>query len=605
MNGLGSRLLGHIMKMYPGRWGRSIVLILSLAAVGQGVTNLVSYAIVSVSRIREPDPIQWLEPLFLRNALQFYHGEPLYPPPSLDYVGSMYTPGYDIINGLLLHTFGLGYEHLRLVAFGFFVGLAILIGVWVFRETRDVLWAIIISICVISIDPPLNYWFSSVNVDAGYLLLTFSSFFLVYFKAYSRRAIFVAGALAAGSFVFKQQGFLGACAVFLCLVLTDIRQGLRFAIACAAVAGSVGLYYLITSDGWFWTASVSIPLTVPSKASVQFYHSLMQLSPIAVMMLMALLPWFLLRPANGSARGLRSFWLLVAVAIICLSWLSFRKVGGGANSLAPILLLGFLVGGLARGLLTGGDLPPWVRLGFNVSLLVMCLVVMVFGMEGVRPLASRLQVPGPEVRTWNTLHPSHERFERLVEEAVETHSGPVFVGGRFLALAKRGKPLNTHQTPLYNGTRRSSYYDIDDITSHALSARKYSAIILWEYPDSDLLPLVKKHYEKEKDLGIDPLIGLRVSVWRPSRRTAPLSAIFEKRNLLEAPPPCTKRYMVSSLGPASAPESGLKPPQAPHPAKRTGVSPRRLPVRGVCGGGAGLAPPGSLITPPPPRPPAA
>lgn len=480
--------------------------ILILIALFQGLSGLRAWIVVSTSRLLEESPIQWLEPLFFRSALESYLGKPLYDKPTLEYVGAMYTPLVDVVNGAVISVAGVSYSPFRFASFIAFLGIIVLIGLFVYRETSRPLWALVVASTIPTLDSPLNHWFSSLNVDAWYLLFVFAAMFVVRFYP---RAFWAAGLLATIATGFKQQALIPALALALYLILVDSRQGLRFILAYALSFAVLAIYYLISSGGWFWVYTFALPLSVPAKENFQYLEGLLRLSPIATLLFFALWPAASFRQGQNKTSG--PFWAFTGAAFLAFSFFSFRKVGGGENSLAPVLLFGLLLFGVL--------MPPRGHgknfLAAEISWLVTAVLILHLGFASDRDLASRLWPSGHDLRPWSALNSAPALFERRIKEALQAKGAPAFVGARILLPFDEAGPLNTHQTPLYNLTTRARLVDIEDIAGDSIRAKQYKVIVLWEYPDDPFQALVQQYYNKSQDLGIDPLIGLKVSVWLP------------------------------------------------------------------------------------------
>lgn len=490
-----------------------IRLVLICAAVLLSVENVVAWLTVALSRFLEDSPVQWLEPLFLRSALQAYHGLPLYPQPSDEYIGAMYTPAVDLLNAAIMHIFGVGYKPLRVAAFLAFIGIVVVVGLWVYRQSGRRLWAAIVCSCLLTLDPALNHWFSSVNVDAWYILFCMIGAFVAFFHTGSALAIVMSGLCCGIAFLFKQQAILPTLAIFVYLLLQQRKKGIVFGISAAGLAGLVCLYFLVTSAGFFWTSAVTVPLRVPPKESFEFFNTLMRLSPWAVLFFVAFLPMaMLMQRQAGPGQNRTVFFALIGTAFLVLSYFSFRKVGGGENSLMPVLMLGFLLWGISPQLLQELGLARMYKTPVEVSYLVVALALLFFGMAGERRLAGQVRAAGSPVATWNALLPGNEAFEDRLRAVYAKQEGPVFVGARVLG---SGPMLNTHQTPLYNWTKRARLCNAEDVIGPAFRTRMYRAVLYWEYPEDPMLSVLEGAYKKALELGVDPLIGFRVSLWVP------------------------------------------------------------------------------------------
>src|SRR5690242_9668573 len=83
-----------------------------------GAAHLVLFLYVIARRFAYPFDLEWMEGGMLLHAKRIAEGQPIYAPPSVDFVPYLYTPLYPAIVALLGKLVGIGY------ALGRFVSLA-------------------------------------------------------------------------------------------------------------------------------------------------------------------------------------------------------------------------------------------------------------------------------------------------------------------------------------------------------------------------------------------------------------------------------------------------------------------------------------------------
>ena len=84
--------------------------------VGLSAVVITAVLLVMVLRIGFPLELEWMEGGVLHQAHRFADGQPLYPPPSRDFVPFLYTPGYAVLLGSLGKVFGVSFALGRLLS---------------------------------------------------------------------------------------------------------------------------------------------------------------------------------------------------------------------------------------------------------------------------------------------------------------------------------------------------------------------------------------------------------------------------------------------------------------------------------------------------------
>ena len=264
---------------------------------------------VALSRLRYPAEVEWMEGGMLAHAARLAEGQPIYAPPSLDFVPFFYTPGYPAtvyaLSGLTGGvTFALG----RAVSLAATLGLMWLI----YRALRR--------------QAPLPYALLGVGLYAGFFrtagafydvarpdslaaLLTGGVIYLGYFGR-GHRAAAAAAALMCAAFLTKQTASVFYPAVGLYWLTRAPRPALTFwALTALLSAGSVyGLNE--ASGGAFWSyifEGHQGHLFYWKNILVRYWRDTLYLAPLA---LVVPLLWFShASPLRWPPRLLLGVWL--------------------------------------------------------------------------------------------------------------------------------------------------------------------------------------------------------------------------------------------------------------------------------------------------------
>jgi hypothetical protein len=298
---------------------------------------------------------------------------------------------------------------------------------------------------------------------------------------------------------------------FAYLLVVERRHLPWYAGVCAAVAGLPSLYYVVASDGWYWTSMVTVPFEYPSKAVPRFLRSLASTSWLGAISLFAALPVLASLLRDPEKRRPALLFLLLGIGSLLISIPSFNKAGGDFNSLYPALLTGMLCFAVIPSLVSG----PGGNLSMRLAQLAVAALLLQIGFQRSENITSTLLAAESIDAGRARVFAPQRDFELRISSALAEAEVP-FVGARPRLQHALGKPLNTHQTPLYNLTVRTRMKTIPDIFGDRIERHAYDRIVLWEYPDSPLTAEVQKHYRRGGEIGSDPLLSqLRVTWWRP------------------------------------------------------------------------------------------
>src|SRR5688572_21865114 len=95
---------------------RRTLSLLWLIAAAPGLYQVALLAVTVARRLLFPYDLEWMEGGMLNHALRLAEGQPIYAPPSIDFVPYLYTPLYPALLAWLGKVFGLTYQLGRAVS---------------------------------------------------------------------------------------------------------------------------------------------------------------------------------------------------------------------------------------------------------------------------------------------------------------------------------------------------------------------------------------------------------------------------------------------------------------------------------------------------------
>ncbi len=217
-----------------------------------GALYFVAFAIIAASRITFPFDVEWMEGGMITHAARLLDGQPIYGPPSADFVPFFYTPGYPILLALLSSLFG-G------LSFGLARAVSVLSTVWamflLFKiGQREANWRV--GCIAVGLYAALfrtnGTFYDLARPDALFMALLSSAVYVAYYFNSWRGACF-SGFLFALGFFTKQtvSVFVPATALYL------LWRNWRHAICMGGTAfcfAALGVWLCNrATDGWFWT----------------------------------------------------------------------------------------------------------------------------------------------------------------------------------------------------------------------------------------------------------------------------------------------------------------------------------------------------------------
>ncbi len=222
------------------------------AAVFVGLLYVGAFLWVALSRLGYPFDLEWMEGGMVTHAARLLEGEPIYGPPSADFVPFFYTPGYPALLAWLAPvTGGLGFGLARGVSLLCTIGT----GALLFRVgQREAGWRY--GLLAVGIYAALfrtnGAFYDLARPDSMLLLQVSGGVYLAYYRETWRGAA-VAGLVFAAAYFTKQTSSVFVPAVALFLLWRDWRCALVFVVSAFGPA-VLGVWWLdAATDGWFWT----------------------------------------------------------------------------------------------------------------------------------------------------------------------------------------------------------------------------------------------------------------------------------------------------------------------------------------------------------------
>jgi hypothetical protein len=220
--------------------------------LGVSVLAFAALAWTFARRIAYPYDLEWMEGTMLLHALRLREGQPLYAPPSLEFVAFAYPPLQPALVAAVSVPFGLDYASGRAVSIAGYL-LALVCAYALLREVRTprtiALGGLALSAAAFA---PTGAWYDLVRIDSVWLGLVTAGLWAAWRARSSTPAAVVAGVLLAASLFAKQTAapFIGVAV--LALFASRPRRGLLMGATTAAVS-AVGILLLQqATGGWFW-----------------------------------------------------------------------------------------------------------------------------------------------------------------------------------------------------------------------------------------------------------------------------------------------------------------------------------------------------------------
>lgn len=337
-----------------------------------------------VARLDYPLDLEWMEGGVLTHALRLVRGEPLYAPPSVDFVSFLYTPLYPAVLAALSKVFGLSYALGRSVSVLAFSG-ALLVLVAAVRAVgrerggaeaaRAATAAGLLGVAAVCCAFPFcGAFYDLVRADSLWLLLVAAGAFCCAPGGSTRRVV-LGGLLLALGFLAKQTAAPLMVAAAASVAWTSgLRLGLVFSVAAFGSTAAAVLVGQWLTEGWLWiyiyrlhqSHETLVERIWPETPRVLLEHGFVLLLPVAA--------WLLLAVRRRRLSPLVVHWGLMAAAGIATSSVASATQGAFDNAYVPAVYFVALVSAACvaeAASLAGGPRQTSVRAVAVAGLLVL------------------------------------------------------------------------------------------------------------------------------------------------------------------------------------------------------------------------------------------
>ncbi len=334
--------------------------------VGLAIAWAVVLLAVFVLRIGYPLELEWMEGGVLQQAHRLRTGQPIYPPPSRDFVPFLYTPGYAVVLAGLGSIFGLDYALGRLVSIVSCVAIGWAIWRAVGREGKPMSHRAVAVGLFCSGYVFTFRWLDLARPDALYMALTLWGLVLLREAWGDHRKAIAAGILIALGFWTKQTAATFILASGLGALLVAPRQLPTYVLTIAVIDGGGVLLGNAMTDGMLWHYIYELHQLhafnrerFTTKTWGMFLHAtpfLVLLDILVVSQFLA--PWLQQRrkaDPEGEARPRRRligakgllYWALMTIAALLVSALGYSTQWAEPNAFIPGVVVGAILLGIA------------------------------------------------------------------------------------------------------------------------------------------------------------------------------------------------------------------------------------------------------------------
>ena len=339
---------------------------------------------VMFRRISYPYDLEWMEGGMLCHSLRLVEHQPIFAPPSVDFIPYLYTPGYPALVYWLSKLFGLGYGLGRAVSLLSYVVTIGLVYVFVRREggSRAVAAVALAIPCAAFV--PCGAWYDLARPDSLFMALVTAGLLVGWWRRETPDGGVVAALLLVAAFFVKQTAAPFMVALGLALLATVPRTAVLYG-ATLAIVGLPSLWLANhASEGWFWTY-----VSVLHRKHGFFAARAFLGTPGRLFLLIGpgllLVPWALMRRRSPGLL----YATFIGLAGIAAAGVSFGTQWAYLNAFIPGIVLPAIAIGVAAGRLLDErrDPPPRLRPTVVYALLAATLLCAPGGLD---PLFGRI-----------------------------------------------------------------------------------------------------------------------------------------------------------------------------------------------------------------------
>ncbi len=423
-------------------------------------TYLLVYLVISLARISYPFELEWMEGGSVIHVQRILDGQPLYIPPSLDFIPYIYPPFYYQVSSLFARFTGNGFLPLRLVSLLSSLGCFVLIFMIVHRRTASP-YAACLAVCLFAATFPLSgFWLDLARVDALFLLLLLASIFTFESSEFILCS-FVSPLLLFLSYFTKQTALM--VAVFLSVAAFLVfKRTARFWFALnfsLLLAGSFLIMNALT-NGWYKYYVFDLPTQheiISGALAAVWTDEIIQNLWIALCI--CIVSFINIRDTSRLESGRLIQDLAILGSLLLASYLSRIHSGSFDNSLMPAhagIALYFGIGAASAFKAT------------SENYLVKFLLILAFAFQfvGLR-YSPQAQIPTQIDR---------QQGERL-EQLISSFKGEVYLSAHPWYLSNANKPTQAQEMAILDIIRASQSGQL----GHALRTEMDTAIVEGRY----------------------------------------------------------------------------------------------------------------------------
>jgi hypothetical protein len=350
-------------------------------ALAAGFVALLVY--VFARRFVYPYDLEWMEGGMIAHALRLVHHQPIYAPPSVDFIPYLYTPGYPWLLFVLGKLFPLGYKLARFVSIASFFAVAVLGYVYARREGGSRAAAFCAIAIMFAAFVPTGAFYDLARPDSLFMALVTAGLFVAWWQRKSYGGGIAAALLLVAAFFVPQTAAPFMVALGVALLLAEPRTAIVYGLTLAVV-GLPSLWLANhASNGWFWTYTSVLHRKhdfFPARAFLGTPGRLLLILGPSVL----LVPWAL---ARRRTPGL-VYATFIAIAGIAAACTSFGTQWAFTNAFMPGVMLPAIAIGVAAGRLLDDsrEAPPRLRPAAVYVLLALSLLT---APGGLNPVAAR------------------------------------------------------------------------------------------------------------------------------------------------------------------------------------------------------------------------
>lgn len=307
--------------------------------------HLLAVPLLCARRVAYPFALEWCESTSLRQVERILTGQPLYAPPTLDYVAAAYGPLYYYAGAAASALLPGHFVPLRLVSLAATLATLALLAATAHHATRSRLAALLAAGLYAATFEASGRWMDVARVDALALMFVLLGVLLLVASTNGRGAL-LSGLAFALAFFTKQTALVPAAVIAAALLALD-RRRLAWFLAGAAVPILAGSVLLDRATGGWYGYFAYRPHPLVRWRFVSFWSfDLLRTVPVAgALGAIAVGAW----PRRVADRAVARRWVLAAcvAALAGMGYAGRLVTGAVANALMPAFAgaaLAFAVG---------------------------------------------------------------------------------------------------------------------------------------------------------------------------------------------------------------------------------------------------------------------